>query len=99
MVGRVARKMDDFCFEISDVKDLVVVEEMVESVFKLADWHAVFLSERLLDLSDPFADADGRLEALDTVQNLLEIRGRGQVVCVSVRFEDSNDVVALRFDR
>jgi hypothetical protein len=71
---------------------------MVESMFEFASRHAVFCPESLLDLGDPLADTDGRLGALSMAKDLLEIRGRGQVVGVGVCFEDANDVVALCFD-
>jgi hypothetical protein len=48
-----------------------------------------------MDLGDPLAGADGRIEALDAVKDLLEIRGRGQVVSVSVCFGHANDVVVF----
>lgn len=99
MVGRVAGEMDDFCLRISGLEDLVlVVEEAVESTLQFVGWHAVFVSEGLLDLGDPLADADGQCGALDTGHNSLDIRGCGQVVGMGVYFEDANDVVALCFD-
>lgn len=91
MVGRVAGEMDDFCLRISGSEDLVLVfEEAVESNLQFVGRHAVFVSESLLDLGDPLADADGRRGAY--------IRGCGQVVGMGVYLEDAKDVVALCFD-
>jgi hypothetical protein len=83
VVGRMAGEMDDyFCSKIPNREGLVVIEEMVESIFQLTGRHAVLRPERLLDLGDSLADTDGRLRILSVA------------ICISLRQGVFDSVVA-----
>ncbi|KAH6603722.1 hypothetical protein Trco_008497 [Trichoderma cornu-damae] len=58
MVGRVAREMDRRGLEITDVKYLAIIHEMVKNDFVLLLWDPVSFAEKSLHLTNALANGN-----------------------------------------
>lgn len=100
VVGRVAWEMDSAGPEFANKEGFVVVEKLVKDAVAFVLSHAVSLTEEGLHLIDASSDTDGWLLPLVILEPILEIRGGGEMVSVSVRLEyPANSVSLLLHDR
>lgn len=95
MVGGVAGKVHGRGGQLTNVKRLVIVKQLVDDLFVFLPRNTIFLAKQLLDLSNALPDADGGLLALGLGEARLEIGSGREVVCMSVSLEDSGDGVGL----
>lgn len=94
MIWSVAGQMHGLGGQLADTENLVVLPQMIKHAFVVCGWNGVTLAEHLLHLPDSASDTDERSHVLSAREFPLKIRRRGDMVCVSVRFEYSLDQVA-----
>lgn len=91
--------MNSLSFQVPNSKCLIIVEKPVENGFVFLPWDTISFGEQCLHLFNAFANADGRFMILMLGKMLLEIRCCRQMICMSVRFENLVDLIALALDK
>lgn len=91
--------MNSLSFQVPNSKCLVVVEKPVKNGFIFLLWDTISFGEQFLDLFNTLANADGWLMVLILGKMFLEIRCCRQMICMSVRFKNLVDLIALSLDK
>lgn len=99
MIRSVAGEVNGRGLQVSNVERLIVVKVLVKDEFVLLGGNAVVLAEPVLHLVHALPDANERPMALVLGETAPEIGGRGEVIGMSMSFEDSLDLVALLLDQ
>src|ERR1700733_14429404 len=99
MIRSVTRKVDGRGSQIADVKCFVIIKELAKRSLIFLCWNSISLAEQFLHLLYALANADWWSATLLLSKPILKIRCCGQVICMSMRFEDPVHLVTLLPDK